>query len=1180
MVATESRFAELDNGRPIRYWEGDKLQEIPPELWDLFTLLAVTRDPTAHLQRVLWSAEQIGKDYLDSYFEALRTKGGEGGRLRLDPVYYQIINEAFQGLIEILPKPGDNYRQAETYAKLALNPELSTWERVAYGFGTLGHAILTVTDVANIADEIIPIDLFPKRSFFSNTAVQKFRQKTKHMDALLKKLRRRLKSSRLGAVQKQRIEKVIKHLTKARKVAAKLDAVPLVQAIKPITDLPINPTLYQKATKAIIGEPGTPKSTSRRLGVVKRYESKTKVVETFVLEDLKGYDEKDDNDFYILPDREPGASPPRSGLQAYAHEHMRDPSGPELGRQYWQSVLSRLCAGEPVGDYVQIVDTTSGVYKIVDMRPGKEGELVNEGTLRPEPERPKPEMAAGELVGRGPRETTKWAIGALLAAILLCWNCLAGGSLIFGGWKAWERFQRPEPAARVAPMTVTPVPQQVEKEAEKQATLIHEVVPTKVVEVQGTRETVEPPPEQEEVVPPTHTPTPTRTPTITPTPTEALPSGPEERVFVAEDGQELVGTYYPPPACPSPLTIVYFPWVRGDKEDVREIIDLIPGDLSYGIFAITPRGCEGGCQEWNPSAWLLDYQAAMEAAKGLPCAGQGPIVTFGSSVGADGAIVACAREARCVGAFAVSPGGYTDEFTYADEVAIAVERGKPVWSVVSEDDPESARLDRPGLGDGYREIVIPGGDHGNELHDERTAQVIQDFVECATSAFASPRCLEALAEDHLAKGNAHLEQVKDDYTEHDCEHWIPGAEQAIRECTTAIKLNPDSAGAYFCRALGNTYLEEPVKAIDDLERALKLGLTGKEKSDAQELLKGLKEGVAAPACSIGPLFFTEGWTESGSPLNLSETCSEDITNEIRATWELYGSCDQWMTVEWYYNGRLTCFYSYKPEEDGPWEGTVYYTDDGKDLFPGTWEARVFVGVKEIGSASCDIPWPAVEPPIPATLSLAFNTAQPPFDVPSVRRALAMAIDREALLDLLGREDKLPARGLVPPSLWADERYYGQADVPFDPKRARALLGREFPNAWSVGVQIAHNTSEGHKMIAEFIQAQWKEHLGIEVDLTVVEEDAYAEGLEALSPHAFFAGWLVDYPSPDNFVGGSIQEISKLTKWSNAEYDRLVEQAFQEASQNRRMELYSKAERILCETDAAIVPLYHYIHVWD
>jgi oligopeptide transport system substrate-binding protein len=195
----------------------------------------------------------------------------------------------------------------------------------------------------------------------------------------------------------------------------------------------------------------------------------------------------------------------------------------------------------------------------------------------------------------------------------------------------------------------------------------------------------------------------------------------------------------------------------------------------------------------------------------------------------------------------------------------------------------------------------------------------------------------------------------------------------------------------------------------------------------------------------------------------------------------------------------------------------------------------------------------------------------------------MAIDREALLDLLGREDTLAAEGLVPPSIWADESYYGQADVPFDPQRARALLegegGFDSVSASDLEIWFVHNTSEGHEAIAQFIQAQWKEHLGIEVELTVVEEDAYAEGLEALSPHVFLASWHADYKSPYNFLGDAVQDIGKLTKWSNAEYDRLAGEAFQEVHQERRMELCSQAEVILIHGHA-IIPLYHYIHHKD
>jgi hypothetical protein len=282
--------------------------------------------------------------------------------------------------------------------------------------------------------------------------------------------------------------------------------------------------------------------------------------------------------------------------------------------------------------------------------------------------------------------------------------------------------------------------------------------------------------------------------------------------------------------------------------------------------------------------------------------------------------------------------------------------------------------------------------------------------------------------------------------------------------------------------------------------------------------------------------------------------------------------------------RLTCFHPYEPWEHEQWEGSMYHTEGEENLPGGTWTVSVSVGGQEIGSASCDIPWPEVEPPIPATLFLAFNTAQPPFDIPEVRRALAMAIDREALLDLLGREDTLAAEGLVPPSIWADESYYGQAGVPFDPKRALALLGgHEAHEKWSLDLgspdRILALASESSLEVAQFIQAQWKEHLGIEVELTVVEEDAYAEGLEALSPHVFLASWHADYKSPYNFLGDAVQDIGKLTKWSNAEYDRLAGEAFQEVHQERRMELCSQAEVILIHGHA-IIPLYHYIHYTD
>jgi hypothetical protein len=228
-------------------------------------------------------------------------------------------------------------------------------------------------------------------------------------------------------------------------------------------------------------------------------------------------------------------------------------------------------------------------------------------------------------------------------------------------------------------------------------------------------------------------------PTPTPTPTCVLPTEPEDIAFKAEDGQELMGTYYPPPL-PSPLTVVYFPWVRGDRHDWNTLVTFLPQPPSDGVFSITARGCEEGCgEDWDRADWLLDYPAALHAAKELPCADQNQLVTIGSSVGADGAIYACGKDERCIGALAFSPKGYLD-IPYADEVAFMVEQGKYVWAVSAQSDSGALRLDHPEWSDYYHEIILPGEAHGNQLYNPFTGQLIQDFMECATQSFALEKC--------------------------------------------------------------------------------------------------------------------------------------------------------------------------------------------------------------------------------------------------------------------------------------------------------------------------------------------------------------------------------------------------------------------------------------------------------
>ena len=93
-----------------------------------------------------------------------------------------------------------------------------------------------------------------------------------------------------------------------------------------------------------------------------------------------------------------------------------------------------------------------------------------------------------------------------------------------------------------------------------------------------------------------------------------------------------------------------------------------------------------------------------------------------------------------MGALSFSAGDYLD-IPFSDLVTTMVEQGKHVWAVSAQDDSGAVRLARPEWGDYYREIVIPGSAHGDQLYDAGTATIIQDFIECATHSFELEKCV-------------------------------------------------------------------------------------------------------------------------------------------------------------------------------------------------------------------------------------------------------------------------------------------------------------------------------------------------------------------------------------------------------------------------------------------------------
>lgn len=204
----------------------------------------------------------------------------------------------------------------------------------------------------------------------------------------------------------------------------------------------------------------------------------------------------------------------------------------------------------------------------------------------------------------------------------------------------------------------------------------------------------------------------------------------------------------------------------------------------------------------------------------------------------------------------------------------------------------------------------------------------------------------------------------------------------------------------------------------------------------------------------------------------------------------------------------------------------------------------------------------------------FNTAHKPLDDVRVRRALALAVDRERLVNNVTLGGEPPAYALVPPNTAG---YTSEVRLKGDVEEAKRLLaeagypgGKGFPH-----LDILYNTLEKHRSIAEALQEMWRRNLGIDVGLYNEEWKVYLADQKSINFSIQRAGWLADYVDPHVFfdLWGS-NSTNNCTHWTNPEYDRLLKAALDTKTNEERYAVYRKMEKIIID-ELPILPLYYY-----
>jgi oligopeptide transport system substrate-binding protein len=216
-------------------------------------------------------------------------------------------------------------------------------------------------------------------------------------------------------------------------------------------------------------------------------------------------------------------------------------------------------------------------------------------------------------------------------------------------------------------------------------------------------------------------------------------------------------------------------------------------------------------------------------------------------------------------------------------------------------------------------------------------------------------------------------------------------------------------------------------------------------------------------------------------------------------------------------------------------------------------------------------------PFGATSFLRYNVTRKPFDDPRVRKALALALDKEDIVKKITRGGEAIANTLVPPG---NPGYIAPEGLSYNVAEARRLLaeagypgGKGFPD-----VQMLYAKRGTGEQVAAEMQALWKRDLGItSIGLRAQEWKVYLNTQELIDFDMCLSAWIGDYNDPQTFIdmfvtGGGNND----TGWSNLQYDRMLATSENTADPAARMKILSDMEKILVDDDVPIVPLFFWV----
>nr|WP_205597488.1 peptide ABC transporter substrate-binding protein [Neobacillus thermocopriae] len=218
---------------------------------------------------------------------------------------------------------------------------------------------------------------------------------------------------------------------------------------------------------------------------------------------------------------------------------------------------------------------------------------------------------------------------------------------------------------------------------------------------------------------------------------------------------------------------------------------------------------------------------------------------------------------------------------------------------------------------------------------------------------------------------------------------------------------------------------------------------------------------------------------------------------------------------------------------------------------------------------------------PSIFWIKMNQTNPALKNENIRRAIALSVDKQALVDDVLANGSIPANFVVPKgfTFFEDKDFREGAGEYLKPNKEEAK------KLWEKGLQelgvkeitltYVGQDTETSKLTDAFVKDQLEKNLpGLKLNIEAVPFKIRIDRENNKDYDLLFGGWGPDYADPMTFMDLWLTDGSHNNmEYSNPEFDKMIQSANEDTDLAKRWKTLQDAEKLLLEEDAALAPMY-------